>query len=481
MLNRLSLARKIYVSIACIGSLFALSIVYSLYVIQELGAMEDHMVLGEVRKSELAGTIHASSGESLAAFRGVLLSAIHKDPAGMAAAKSAFDDSMGEIGTAQTAFNALVDDPRERALLGTLKSALPEWQAAFADLVRLCDSGQLAQAETLRRERAEPIYKRINDAMEAFLDLESQLLAESHRSNDAVESRVRLWALVFAALGGAMIALIVWLVRGSVAELRVVSEQMGAAAGQLSQTARQVAASSQTAADGASRQAASIEETSASAEEVKTQAERNADSMTQAAQQVAGAVELSVRTGKAVDEMVTSMEAIGQSSDKISKIIQTVDEIAFQTNLLALNAAVEAARAGEAGRGFAVVADEVRTLAQRSATAARETAQLIEESIAAADGGKAGLAQVAEGIQAVTAANRQVKDLVDEVHKASQEQGEGVEQIAQAITQIEQVTSTVAGSAEEGASASKELMEAYSVLSGMLERMDTVVRGSQAG
>ena len=179
-----------------------------------------------------------------------------------------------------------------------------------------------------------------------------------------------------------------------------------------------------------------------------------------------------------LEEMVQSMKEINTSSEKISKIIRVIDEIAFQTNILALNAAVEAARAGEAGMGFAVVADEVRNLAHRSAQAAKDTAALIEESIAKSNEGNKKLQLVAGSIQQVTGSATQVKVLVDEVDVGSQEQSRGIEQIATAVTQMEAVTQRSAANAEESAAASEELAAQAQTLYDVAERVRALVSGS---
>jgi methyl-accepting chemotaxis protein/methyl-accepting chemotaxis protein-1 (serine sensor receptor) len=158
-----------------------------------------------------------------------------------------------------------------------------------------------------------------------------------------------------------------------------------------------------------------------------------------------------------LDRMVEKMKEIDASSNKIAHIIKVIDEIAFQTNILALNAAVEAARAGEAGLGFAVVADEVRSLAQRCAQAARDTAGLIEESIATSRDGNERLDRMAGAVRAMTESSTRVKSLVDQVNVGSQEQARGMVQISRAIAQMEQVTQRTAAGAQESASAGTEL------------------------
>jgi methyl-accepting chemotaxis protein/methyl-accepting chemotaxis protein-1 (serine sensor receptor) len=185
-------------------------------------------------------------------------------------------------------------------------------------------------------------------------------------------------------------------------------------------------------------------------------------------------------SNRALGDMVTSMASIQESSQKVAKIIKTIDEIAFQTNILALNAAVEAARAGEAGMGFAVVADEVRNLAQRSAQAARDTASLIEESIDKTQSGNAKVGQVAQSISAITESVTQVKGLVEEVSVASHQQSQGLDQVSQAIAQMEKVTQTTAATAEEAAASGEELSAQAEVSMNIVGRLDLLVGGASA-
>ncbi len=237
---------------------------------------------------------------------------------------------------------------------------------------------------------------------------------------------------------------------GAVADLSQNSSQVSSAAAQVS-------SASEALAQGASEQAAAIEEMSASATEVQSMALRNAENAREASSLMSKSLSKISDANGRLGQLITAMDAIQDSSHRISKINRTIDEIAFQTNILALNAAVEAARAGGSGLGFAVVADEVRTLAQRSAQAAKETSALIEESMARAKDGQVRVNEVAEAIKAITTESGAVRELVDAVNLGSQEQTRGIEQISQAISQMERVTQTAAAGAEECASASQEM------------------------
>jgi methyl-accepting chemotaxis protein len=239
--------------------------------------------------------------------------------------------------------------------------------------------------------------------------------------------------------------------------LRSVSNSLAEGAEQIAHAAGQVASSSQMLAQGATEQAASLEETSASTEEVSSMARRNGENSQAATALVKRSHEQLTETNRALDQTVTVISEINNSSGKISRIIKVIDEIAFQTNILALNAAVEAARAGEAGMGFGVVADEVRNLAQRCAQAAQDTTSLIEESVGMARDGKAKVDQVAVAVRAVVSGSGEIQALTDEVSQGTREQAQGLEQIGRAVAQIERTTQMAAASAEEGAAAATEL------------------------
>jgi len=205
------------------------------------------------------------------------------------------------------------------------------------------------------------------------------------------------------------------------------------------------------------QQASALEETASSMEELISTVKQNADNARQANQLAVSASEIAIQGGAVVGQVVTTMGSINDSSKKIVDIISVIDGIAFQTNILALNAAVEAARAGEQGRGFAVVASEVRSLAQRSAAAAKEIKALIDHSVETVGNGSRLVEQAGSTMREVVVSVKRVTDIVGEISSASQEQAAGIEQINHAITQMDQVTQQNAALVEQAAAAAASM------------------------
>lgn len=204
-------------------------------------------------------------------------------------------------------------------------------------------------------------------------------------------------------------------------------------------------------------QAANLEQTAASMEELTATVKTNADTAQQATQLAISASAVAARGGVVVGEVVATMEAITTSSMKIVEIIGVIDGIAFQTNILALNAAVEAARAGEQGRGFAVVASEVRSLAQRSAAAAKEIKGLINDSVEKVEAGSAQVGEAGRTMSDIVMQVKRVNDLISEISAATQEQTQGINQVGDAVTQLDQVTQQNAALVEESSAAAESL------------------------
>jgi methyl-accepting chemotaxis protein len=219
-------------------------------------------------------------------------------------------------------------------------------------------------------------------------------------------------------------------------------------------------------------QSSSLEETASSMEEMTTTVKQNADNAAQANQLALAARDQAEKGGAVVSQAVAAMSDINEASKRIADIIGVIDEIAFQTNLLALNAAVEAARAGEQGRGFAVVASEVRSLAGRSATAAKEIKELIQDSVRKVGDGSVLVTQSGQTLEKIVSAVKKVSDIVAEIAAASREQAAGIEQVNRAVTQMDELTQQNAALVEQATAASQAMVEQVSGLNGMLARFD---------
>ncbi|MCC7152615.1 MAG: methyl-accepting chemotaxis protein, partial [Rubrivivax sp.] len=206
-------------------------------------------------------------------------------------------------------------------------------------------------------------------------------------------------------------------------------------------------------------QASALQQTAATMEQLGTTVRHNADNAVHANELARGAAGLAAEGGRVVEQMIATMQGINDSSRRIGDIIGTIDGIAFQTNILALNAAVEAARAGEQGRGFAVVASEVRSLAQRSAEAAKEIKSLIVHSVEQVEGGTQLVEQAGKTMGEIVGAVQRVSDIVAEISSATGEQSMGVQQVGSAVSQMDQVTQQNAALVEESAAAAGSLQD----------------------
>ncbi len=319
------------------------------------------------------------------------------------------------------------------------------------------------------------------DLIDKVVDVSQESARAAAQAQQGAAVR-RIWAISLMALLalGAIGVIAAFIIRGVTRTLRSAIQELGESAEQLSGAAHQVSSASQNLARGSSEQAGPLEESSAATSEINSMAHRNTENSQQAAKLMALSRSRFDEAEQYLNQMVGAMGEINAQSDKIARIIKVIDEIAFQTNILALNAAVQAARAGEAGMGFAVVADEVRGLAQRSAQAAKDTSELIQESIAKSNNGKVKMDQVAVVIRAIAQESGDIKTLVDEVSNGSQEQTRGIEQIAQATAQMERVTQQSAASSEETASAAQELSAQSETLQAVVGRLAEMVDGAGA-
>jgi methyl-accepting chemotaxis protein/methyl-accepting chemotaxis protein-1 (serine sensor receptor) len=379
-------------------------------------------------------------------------------------------------------YNRTITTAEDRELFNTIPPSFAAYMESVHRSLELSDAMKTQEANETYVSEARPRVLKLIQAINSEVDFNK---ANGDRNAAAAIASINsatswIWGILIVSLISG-VSLMFSIVRRLNAGLRQTADELSRGSDQVISAAAQIASSSQALAQGASELAASLEETSSTSEQINSMAHANTESARSAAGLVTRSEQKFAETNEKLERTMGAMEEIGSSNNSVAKTIRIIDEIAFQTNILALNAAVEAARAGEAGMGFAVVADEVRNLAQRCAQAARDTASLIEDSVAKSREGRVKVDDIAKAIRDVTGEAADVKTLVAQVCTDSEEQTRGIEQMAKAIVQMEHVTQQTAASAEESAAAAEELNAQSEALNCIVKRLRVMVAGESHG
>jgi len=424
----------------------------------------------------------------------------------MAALEKTMDELKARLAEFQTAYEALIDDSHERQAYDQYRNHRDQYMSALSATLAISRGGAATfeKAKQHFHDVTAGPFEAVSDDLTRLADINMKGADVARKRAHAAYSHAHGWTIGLVAIAIAVAAALAFAIVRSItrqlggepdvaadlarsvaagdlgvpirlrtgdttsmmAQLKTMQESLSKVVAGVRQNADSVAtASSQIAqgnADLSSRteeQASALEETAASMEELGSTVSQNADNAKQANQLALGASTLASQGGEVVGEVVQTMKGINESSKKIADIIGVIDGIAFQTNILALNAAVEAARAGEQGRGFAVVASEVRSLAQRSAEAAKEIKSLIGASVERVERGSTLVDQAGTTMGEIVAAVRRVADIIGEISAASIEQSAGVAQVGEAVSQMDQATQQNAALVEESAAAAESLKQ----------------------
>ena len=490
---------RLTVGFGVVCVLLVVSVLMGLMAMSRMGADLKAVVADHFPRIVAAANLSTQIDVIAIALRNMMLNA---DAADRERQTQVIAQSRQEVVRLFDTLDKTLTEPKDRALLQNVKEQRALYLAGQEELLGFIRSDQTDQSREYLASKLRPVLASYKASIGALVESEKNAIvtAGTDARDTALNARNTLIGLGVAAL--LMAAALGWLItRSLVRELggepRTAADVARAVAGGdftqpigvkdgdttslmaqlaamkdgLAQVVSQVRRGSESVAMASSEiaqgnqdlsartesQASALEETAASMEQLGATVRQNADSAGQANALARSASDVAVRGGEVVGQVVQTMKGINESSQRISDIIQVIDGIAFQTNILALNAAVEAARAGEQGRGFAVVASEVRSLAGRSAEAAKEIKQLISASVERVEQGSAMVDQAGETMAEVVQSIRRVTDLMGEINAASSEQASGVAQVGEAVTQMDQATQQNAALVEEMAAAAGSL------------------------
>ena len=463
------------------GFLLLVILAISTVIVWEFGRVDTRTNYLAERRIPAATSVAALEREVLGAQIDVLRHLLATTPEEKIGWRTAINARREGIARQLKSLEPMLDPGPERGIFDRVVSTREAYLVARDIVLNHSDAGLLDDARAANLARLRPAFIAYQTSLTELSDLiQTGALASTTALTAEVETGRRL--TLGLALVGTLLALgiTVFIVRAINRVLRATTDTLITGAAEIVAASGQVAGASQSLAAGASEQAASLEETSASIEELSGMTKRNSQNAGQARSLAQTTRHAADASAGSVTRLNTAMSELVTSSVEVAKIVKTIDEIAFQTNILALNAAVEAARAGDAGLGFAVVAEEVRSLAQRSAQAAKETAGKIEKALAKSEDGVRTSQDVSQSLGSIIEQVRRLDDLVDEITTASTEQSQGIDQVNIAVGQIDQVTQANASAAEEAASASEELNAQASELNGLVGNLLALVGGKRA-
>ncbi|AYR25903.1 methyl-accepting chemotaxis protein [Herbaspirillum rubrisubalbicans] len=405
-------------------------------------------------------------------------------------------------------YGSLVSEPREKELFLEIQHNVADYKSAHERMEQLFAQGKKQEAHAVLSTSSTVVYRKLQDQINEATEINRKGAMDSDDQANQVYQQARLAIVGLIASCMALALLMSWWIARLVARplthavdiarqvaagdlrahiaantskdetgqlldalrqmndnLRDIVQEVRIGTDTISTASTEIATGNMNLSSRTEQQAGALEETASAMEELTSTVRQNSDNARQANQLAVSASEVAQAGGQVVGKVVHTMGAINDSSRRIVDIIAVIDGIAFQTNILALNAAVEAARAGEQGRGFAVVASEVRSLAQRSASAAREIKTLIDDSVTKVEAGSKLVDEAGQTMNEVVASVKRVSDIVAEITAASAEQTQGIEQINNAVAQMDENTQQNAALVEQAAAAAKALQEQAARLS----------------
>ncbi|MGQ3051634.1 MAG: methyl-accepting chemotaxis protein [Roseateles sp.] len=497
MLGNTTIGVRLALSFGFVLSLIAALIVFA---ILRLGAIGDatHQILNEDWvKSEAASTIDTLTRSNGRLTLELLLAT---DAQHLARIQAQIDANRLAVSAALEILDKLVTRPKGKAMLARLKEARASYVASFSAVIKLTREGQMSEARETMLKQTLPALDALGTPVKELVALQKQLAQDSGSKVTANIASARVLMLLSGLACLVIGAACAWRLSRSITRpiaaavhvaqtvasgdlttridvrggrdeaaqlllaLSRMNESLVRIVGEVRQGSDHIASGSAQIATGnadlsqrTEEQASNVQQTAASMEQITSTVKQNTETAQQANEMATSAAAAAIRGGEAVGQLVTTMQDITAASKKIVDIIGVIDSIAFQTNILALNAAVEAARAGEQGRGFAVVASEVRTLAQRSAQAAKEIKTLIGDSVEKVDVGARLAGQAGTGMDDIVRQVQRVSELIAEISSASREQAVGVGQVGDAVSQLDEVTQQNAALVEESAAAADSL------------------------